>query len=84
MNISSDIKPKLYKNYKWIINDKDVLGGQLAVVGTRLSVSHILECLAQGMTPKDIQETFGNFPIDAMPEIYKVASEFLESTYVAA
>lgn len=74
-----------YKNYHWITKDKDILGGQLAVVGTRISVSHVLECLSEGMSPKDIQEMFGYFPIEAMPEIYKVASEFVEqNNHVAA
>ena len=65
-----------YKSYKWIVADASLLGGALAVRGTRLSVSLILECLANGMTPDDIDESFGRtFPREALPEVLKVASE---------
>jgi len=48
----------------------------LAVRGTRLSVALILECLANGMTSKDIDESFDrSFPREALPEVLKVASE---------
>jgi uncharacterized protein (DUF433 family) len=41
--------PKLFKNYKWIVKDPDLLGGKPAIKGTRLSVSMVLSCLADGM-----------------------------------
>jgi len=47
---------KAYKGYQWIVADPDLLGGKLAIRGTRLSVSLILECLANGMTMDDIDE----------------------------
>ena len=43
-----------YKNYRWIVTDADLLGGQLTVRGTRLSVSFVLNCLAEGMTTQEI------------------------------
>jgi len=76
--------PKQYKEYKWLIQDPDILGGQITVKGTRLSVSHILECLATGMTPEEIQTTFGVFPVEAMPEIFKVTAEIVKNSDVAA
>jgi uncharacterized protein (DUF433 family) len=51
-----------YKNYRWGVTDTDLLGGKLAVRGTRLSVSFVLACLAEGMTASEIRETYGSFP----------------------
>ena len=77
--------PRPYKSYKWIIADRSILGGALAVRGTRLSVSLILECLANGMTLDDIDESFEHtFPHEALPEILKVASELAGAVHVAA
>lgn len=76
---------KSYKDYKWIVCDPRLLGGNLAVRGTRLSVSLILECLANGMTLKDIDESFDHsFPHEALPEVLRVASELADDFHVAA
>ena len=78
-------QPAAYKDYKWIVADSELLGGKLAIRGTRLTVSRILECLASGMSVSDIRESFGaDFPDQAVPEILKVASEFTDSFHVAA
>ncbi|MFB3920790.1 MAG: DUF433 domain-containing protein [Terriglobia bacterium] len=78
-------QPKAYKNYEWIVADADLLGGKLAIRGTRLSVSLILECLASGMSLEEIDAAFdGAFPRDALPEVLKVASELVDSVHVAA
>jgi uncharacterized protein (DUF433 family) len=72
----SDWQPSPYKNYRWIVADPQLLGGKLAVRGTRLSVSQILECLASGMSLADIDEAFDHaFPHDALAKVLKVASE---------
>ena len=78
-----DWKPAAYRDYKWIVRDPDLLGGKLAVRGTRLSLSFVLRCLAEGMRAKDITQTYGPFPKEAIPEIMKVASEVLDSAHVA-
>ncbi|MBC8166814.1 MAG: DUF433 domain-containing protein [Bryobacteraceae bacterium] len=53
--------------------------------GTRLSVSLILECLANGMTVADVNEAYANaFPPEALPEILQLASELTGSVHVAA
>jgi uncharacterized protein (DUF433 family) len=81
----SNWQPAAYKNYRWIVADPELLGGKLAIRGTRLAVSLILECLANGMTPADIEESFACvFPPEALPEVLKVASEFTDSFHVAA
>ena len=76
---------RLYKDYRWIVADPKLLGGRLAIRGTRLSVALILECLSNGMTLEDIDESFGHaFPHEALPEVLRVASELAGSVHVAA
>ena len=78
-------QPRPYKNYHWIVADPELLGGKLAIRGTRLSVALILECLANGMSLDDIDEAFHHaFPHQALPEVLKVASEFADAFHVAA
>jgi uncharacterized protein (DUF433 family) len=79
-----DWEPMPYRDCKWIVRDPDLLGGKLAVRGTRLSVSFVLACLGEGMSAKEIAQTYGPFPPEAIPEIMKVASELLDSGHVAA
>jgi len=71
----SDWEPSPYGDHKWIVRDPDLLGGKLAVRGTRLSVSFLLACLAEGMSAAEIAQSYGPFPQEAIPEIVKVASE---------
>src|ERR1039457_1224920 len=74
-----------YKEYQWIVADPQLLGGKLAIRGTRLAVSLILECLASGMSLDDIDQSFDcDFPRQALPEVLKVGSEFTDSFHVAA
>jgi uncharacterized protein (DUF433 family) len=81
----SNLQPTPYKGYRWIVADPQLLGGKLAIRGTRLSVALILECLASGMTLQDIDEAFDRaFPHEALPEVLKVASELTGSFHVAA
>jgi uncharacterized protein (DUF433 family) len=80
----ADWEPAPYRDYKWIVSDPDLLGGKLAVRGTRLSVSFVLGCLAEGMSPDEIAKTYAPFPPEAIPEIMKVAAELLDSGHVAS
>jgi uncharacterized protein (DUF433 family) len=75
---------RAYKNYHWIVSDPAMLGGKPAIRGTRLSASLILACLAEGMSVDEIEESYGPFPHEAIPEILKAASELLDSPHVAA
>ena len=71
--------PKTYKTYRWIVKDPELLGGKLAIRGTRLSVALILECLANDMDMVEIDAAFGGaFPHEALPEVLKVASELAD------
>jgi uncharacterized protein (DUF433 family) len=73
-----------YKNFRWIVADPELLGGKLAVRGTRFSVSFILSCMSEGMRIEDIEETYGRLPREALPEVMRVASEILDAPNVAA
>ena len=78
-------QPAAYRDYRWIVADPLLLGGKLAIRGTRLAVSLILECLANGMSAEDIDQAFDHaFPHEALPEVLKVASELADSFHVAA
>jgi uncharacterized protein (DUF433 family) len=78
----SDWQPTQYKDYHWIVADPQLLGGKLAIRGTPLSVSLILECLASGMSLVDIDEAFDRaFPHEALPQVLKVAAEFTNSVH---
>ena len=79
-----DWVPTPYRDYKWIVRDPGLLGGKLAIRGTRLSVSFVLACLAEGMSAEEISQTYAPFPQEAIPEIMKVAAELLDSGHVAA
>ena len=84
MTTEKDINgPAAYGKWKWIVRDPELLGGKLAIRGTRLSVSFMLACLAEGMSAEEIAQTYGPFPQEAIPEIMKVASELLDSEHVA-
>ena len=72
-----------YKHYRWIVSDPDLLGGKLAVRGTRLSVSFLLACLAEGMSTQEIQATYGPFPEEAIAEILHLAAEELDHPVAA-
>ncbi len=76
--------PKPLRNYRWIVADPDLLGGKLAIRGTRFSVAFLLRCLSEGMSPAEIEDTYGAFPQDAIPEIMRLASELLDTPNVAA
>jgi len=76
--------PTSYQDYKWIVQDPDLLGGKLAVRDTRLSVSFVLACLAEGMTAAEIADTYGPFPPQAVAEVLRLAAELVDSTHVAA
>ena len=81
----SEWQPAPYKNYQWIVADPQMLGGKLAIRGTRLSVALILESLANGMSLDEIDSAFDrSFPREALPEVLKVASELTGSFHVAA
>jgi uncharacterized protein (DUF433 family) len=73
-----------YKDYRWIVADPDLLGGKLAIRGTRLSVSFLLACLAEGMSTEEIETTYGAFPQEALGEVLSLAAAQFEHPVAAA
>ena len=73
-----------YKDYRWIVADPDLLGGKLAIRGTRFSVSFILSCLAEGMDLEEIERTYGPLPRESIQQVLRVASELLDLPNLAA
>ena len=51
---------------RWIVSDKDHLGGKPRVQGTRISVAFLLECLANGMSVAEIVEAYPTLSEDAV------------------
>ena len=43
---------------KWIVSDRDHLGGKPRVQGARISVAFLLECLASGMSVAEIVDAY--------------------------
>jgi len=80
--VPQELKP--YKDFRWIVADPELLGGKLAIRGTRFSVSFILSCLAEGMSIDEIEDTYGQFPRESIQEVLKVASDLLDAPNVAA
>ena len=78
------MKTPVVSTHGWIVCDPELLGGRPAVRGTRFSVSFLLGCLAEGMTPDEIDTTYGPFPDESIPEILRAASEALDRSDVAA
>jgi uncharacterized protein (DUF433 family) len=75
----STSEPKTYKDYRWIVQDPELIGGHLAIRGTRLPVSLILECLASGFDLAEIMKQYPTFPSEALSEVFKVAADATES-----
>lgn len=70
---------KTYPGFEWIVVDERMLGGTPAVKGTRLPVELILNCLASGMTPEQIDEDYGNFPKECIPDVLRFAAELAKN-----
>lgn len=51
---------------KWIVSDRDHLGGKPRVQGTRISVAFLLECLASGMSAAEIVDAYPTLTEEAV------------------
>jgi len=71
--------PKTYKNYKWIVQDKDYRGGSLRVYPDDIDILLIMKCLAIGMTPIDIERDYP-FKIrpEVLAEVFSLSAELIE------
>ena len=66
-------KSALLPHYNWICQAPGYMGGQPAVFGKRVSVSFILECIEQGLTPDEVAQDY-EVPIEAVQEALHFAS----------
>ncbi len=76
------MKAQPYKGFQWIVHQPNLLGGQPAIKGTRISVAQILECLSIGMKPQEIADDYPGFPAKSIPEVLKFAAQQVQ--HVAA
>lgn len=63
---------------KYITSDADVLLGKPIIKGTRLSVEHIVQLLAQGWTEKEILENFPRLSEEHLKAIFAYLHECIE------
>ncbi|MEI7497600.1 MAG: hypothetical protein WCK66_15085 [Betaproteobacteria bacterium] len=72
-------RPKAYKNYKWIVQDQEYRGGSLRVYPDDIDISLVMKCLANGMTPPDIERDY-NFKLRAevLAELFTLSAELIE------
>ena len=72
--VETDKRLQTYPGYRWVVCHPDLLGGRPAVMGTRISVSQVLECLSIGMTAEEIADDYPGFPAESVPEVLRFAS----------
>jgi uncharacterized protein (DUF433 family) len=65
INISSE-EDETMNDEKWIVSDKDHLGGKPRVRDTRISIAFLLECLASGMSVAEIVDEYPTLAEDAV------------------
>ena len=59
-------RTKTMNDEKWIVSDRDHLGGNPRVQGTRISIAFLLECLASGMSVAEIVDAYPTLNEDAV------------------
>ena len=57
---------KIMSEEKWIVSDKDYLGGKPRVRGTRISIAFLLDCLANGMSVAEILDAYPTLTANAV------------------
>jgi len=73
-----NLELKAYKNYQWIVADRELLEGRLALRGTRFSVSFVLSLLAEGLSLDRIEEIYGPTVRQAVPEALRAAADAVD------
>ena len=56
---------------KWIVSDKDHLGGKPRVQGTRISLAFLLECLASEMSVADFVDAYPTLSEDSVQGVLR-------------
>ena len=66
----------------WITTDPGILGGKPCVRGTRISVQHILDCLANGATQGDILRAHPQITPDGLAAALQYAAQSMKNEVV--
>jgi uncharacterized protein (DUF433 family) len=61
-----------------IVSDAGVLVGKPTIKGTRLSVEFILQCLADGLTEKELYENYPRLTPEDLRAVFAFANESLK------
>lgn len=67
-----------------ITQDPDVMVGKPVIKGTRLTVQHILNLLADGVTVEEIMEEYEGITIDDIRACFLYASESVEHSKIGS
>ena len=68
--------------FKYIVSNRQILGGKPIIKGTRISVQLILEWLATGGTIDSIVAEFPHIPKEGIKEALIYASKLTENEYM--
>lgn len=63
------------KKIRWIVADKDHLGGNPRVRGTRISVAHLMEMFAAGMAIPEIVDSFPSLSEESIKGVLEELAE---------
>lgn len=61
--------------FHYLVTNPERLGGKPTIRGTRLSVSFLLTCPADGMSYDDIVREYSEFPRDSLAEALRFAAQ---------
>ncbi|MCS6844886.1 MAG: DUF433 domain-containing protein [Caldilineales bacterium] len=67
-----------------IVSDTEVMSGKPVIRGTRLTVEHILNLLADGLTPEEIVTKYGGVSVSDVRACLRFAARSLGATRVPA
>jgi uncharacterized protein (DUF433 family) len=62
---------------KYIVSDKEILLGKPTIVGTRISVEHVVGLLAQGWTETMILDNYPNLSKESLQAVFQYLQECL-------
>ena len=66
-------------NEKWIVSDKEHLGGKPRVKGTRISIAFLLDCLANGMSVSEILDAYPTLTENAVRGALRELAQEMET-----
>ncbi len=65
---------------EYIVSDKDVLLGKPTIKGTRISVDHIVNLLAQGWTDEQIFENYPRLTKESLRAVFSYLYECMQDS----